>query len=861
MTRKWAIGGALAVGAAALLFLSVAPCVFPGESARLLVKWGGLAPAPVERYPLLAFVYRLFGGAALFSPLCALAATVSLAILVAAFCRRRLAGLVAGVVFLLSPAVREAASHLEPRMFSVAWLFGSSLLLVAMARAPARIVRLLQVALGALIGLGCVDAPQNALALPFLACAVVRLARARGGCGRAAAAAFVGSAVFAFGAVATLATGDAVGYRSAAWASLAACWRVGGWLFVAAFAALPFFAAAFANVRSVRDANGLSGAFFHVSLSLASLFAIASPLAPSAVMARHGILPVLPCAYAAALAGYLTVWWEGAARAACGVRRTLAFAALAVLTAAWGSALGKAAWSFDPMRGAFADLAAERLLDGLGSRRWLVTDARLDVIACREAGAEFAEAGRLRFDDHLRLAAKRRGQNVTILPISGEWTVADDAAFKGLAARRGLGCEAAEALALACVLGKGPFVSDWFALDPAVTSLVAVVGTGDFWREAGCECVPEELFFGADAGRFPSGCPPSDARLEAALLAPRPWGSGSLESCADPVERFRLGLRRHFGRMANERGVWLQDAGCDDEAFRLYERVLDEIDGDNVSALFNAHEQAEAGVPAAVARAEEFKRRLARLAEDPACRFRLEPLVECYGAIRTLRTEEDRAARLAVGSGEATGAADAAALKLLLAETAVALRRLGEARDPATRRAALRELEARREKLVATVLRAPAAAAAQELLLAVDLALGDLERAERHARRWLVLDRRAPLANYALGASEAAKGELALAEGFLRRAVEGPMPVVPALNDLADVLRRRGRLEEAEAFAVRATERPSAPAVGWLTLAQVRLARGDRAGAEEALRALAPRADELAREAQSEYEELLRNVR
>ena len=86
-------------------------------------------------------------------------------------------------------------------------------------------------------------------------------------------------------------------------------------------------------------------------------------------------------------------------------------------------------------------------------------------------------------------------------------------------------------------------------------------------------------------------------------------------------------------------------------------------------------------------------------------------------------------------------------------------------------------------------------------LVTIDLAIGDVENAEKDALSVLRANRSDPTANAALGLLAGVRGDLERAERYLRRAIATGKASVAAKNDLAYVLFRQGRLDEAEAMA------------------------------------------------------------
>ena len=132
-----------------------------------------------------------------------------------------------------------------------------------------------------------------------------------------------------------------------------------------------------------------------------------------------------------------------------------------------------------------------------------------------------------------------------------------------------------------------------------------------------------------------------------------------------------------------------------------------------------------------------------------------------------------------------------------------------------------------------------------EQLIAIDLALGDTENAEKDAIDVLKSNRHDPAANAALGTIAGARGDYERAERYLKRAVATGRASAAAKNDLAWVLYRMGRLEEAEPLAREAVK---ADGEAWIyreTLAAILIRRDSLDEGERELN----RAEELAAKA------------
>jgi tetratricopeptide (TPR) repeat protein len=95
--------------------------------------------------------------------------------------------------------------------------------------------------------------------------------------------------------------------------------------------------------------------------------------------------------------------------------------------------------------------------------------------------------------------------------------------------------------------------------------------------------------------------------------------------------------------------------------------------------------------------------------------------------------------------------------------------------------------------------------------------------AKDHAIEVLKRNRNAPLANYVMGSLALQGGDNVNAEIYLRKAADARKPVVLALNDLAEVLRRTGKYDEAEMYARKAVKAAPKLYIAWETLGSILL--------------------------------------
>lgn len=620
MKKNWLVAGILGAVAAVIYFASLANYAFPGESAHLMAMWNGLDTLVPHEHPLMGVFARLLGGGNLIAPVCG-ALSVMLVFALGSFFVRGaahgedvkphaevlglVAGILAAVVFMLTPSVRSAATHLEPRLFDATWALAVFTLLIPYLNAN-RSAWLYPILIGGLTGLGFCDSAVFLALLPVLLAGVVSVALRQGRKPYLPLTLFT----FAFLVVFFVAVGcfdmELTPFLKATAKEFSSFFKTEGWLFVALFTTIPFLVSLFSCVSAFNTRPGLVQWIFHGAMTFVSILAIATPLSSSSLMASFGISPVVTAAFAALTAGYLGAYWWLYRRRAVGLSAGVVFAFVLAFGSLWNL------FTFDGTRGAFADEVARQVIADLGERTWFVTDGTLD--------------------DHLLLVANREGKELHLIALQRDLDPAYLAALGEVVKEKKVGGAKNEELALSLTLGVLPFVQDWFAADPSVAQEVAIYGAPDLWYSAGLKPVPEFLFFGSDEKRTPDWT--MWKRFDAILEAPKGWGSYRSAKNVDPIEQKRLSLRRHLGFVANNRGVWLQDNKRNDEAFDLYELVLNEIDTDNVCALFNEIEMAGQKHERALAKKRDLERRIKAIVDDKARRYVIWRLGSFYGYIR-----------------------------------------------------------------------------------------------------------------------------------------------------------------------------------------------------------------------------------
>ena len=621
MKKNGLVALLLGIVAAVLYFASMATYAFPGESAHLQALWKGLDAVSTPPYPLMAVFAKALGAGNLIAPVCGTVSVVLVFLLVVFFVRLRthgenttsmvssiglVAGLASAVVFMLTPAVQQAATHLEPRLFDATWALLAFAVVIPYFHAPRGLSLVFPVVMAVMFAFGLCDSALFLTLLPGALVAILAVQLARGAKPYAALTVFVVAFLISIVLAMRMLGLEGSEFLRVTAKGLQSYYTAPGWLFVAVFSTLPFVIMLFSSGKAYNEKPGLVQWLFHCSMTFVSIIAVATPLSPSSQMEPIGILPVATSAFAAIVAGHLlSYWWiyrtRMIGRVAGGI---LAF--VLVVSCAWNL------FTFDRAHGAFADKVAGKVLDGLGERTWLVTDGTLD--------------------DHLLLAAAEKGRELNLVQLARDLDTAYLDRLSKVVTEKNVGGSKNEALTLSLSLGVLPFVQDWFAADPSVAKEVAIYGAPDLWYSADLKPVPEVLFFGADPARTPDWG--LWRELDGLLAAPKGWGSYRMHEIENPVDRMRLSIRRHLGMVANNRGVYLQDEKKDDEAFEMYERVLKEIDADNVCSLFNEIEMMNAGYAKAKNKKQELERQLKVIVDDKKRRYIVWRLGSYYGYIR-----------------------------------------------------------------------------------------------------------------------------------------------------------------------------------------------------------------------------------
>ena len=621
----WVIAASLAAFTALLVYPSLASFAFPGESAHLLAAWKMLDTVDPAAYPLARLVATFFSPSNALAPLFSIVSVLLLYAVMRVFIARlcsgekteafavlssRVAAIFSCIVFILTPAVRSASTHLEPRLFDTMWALLAFAVFIPAVKKPSRVLVYSALA-GIIAGIGLADSPMFLFLLPIYVVFACRAAEGTESSRFAASAVLVITFAISFFSFGAAVSGN-VGELMVHLAKIAKSYfEPKYWLLVTVFSVLPAVVSVFSSKQSFGGSSGFISWVFHIALTIISILAVATPLAPGSLMLGYGVLPVASSLFVAIVAGYVLSYWLLVIVISPDIKATIPAVGYGVIASI---ALLFNLFSFNDDRGSFADKIADRLIDSLDGRDWFVSDGTLD--------------------DHLRLKADEKGVKLNIVSLKRDL---DKAYIEDLSKRiekdNLCGDKNAE-LRLSLSIGVLSFVQDFLAADPEAPKRVVIFGAPDLWYGAGLTAVPEFFFFGGDKTRDVDWSAWKNEFSDILSTKEEKWGSYGIWRCKDPIEWMRLNLRRHLGFVANDRGVWLQEQKRDDEAFDMYELVLHDIDADNVCALFNEFEMANAGYPRAVKNRRQLDTKLRAIVDDADRRYRLWSLGNYYGYIR-----------------------------------------------------------------------------------------------------------------------------------------------------------------------------------------------------------------------------------
>ena len=246
-------------------------------------------------------------------------------------------------------------------------------------------------------------------------------------------------------------------------------------------------------------------------------------------------------------------------------------------------------------------------------------------------------------------------------------------------------------------------------------------------------------------------------------------------------------LRRLMGVTGNALGCRALEAGKKDEAWSIFWEIMGDVDRENYAAVLNLIGMANRGYDAGKRAIEFVQRRRTEIEGRLKTPERIFAAARAGG--RLYADSED------VAQYERKRREEAAKRGLSAEARAFVATVVAASKDPKKGKTAQEAIhKAIREGKVR-------ADAVGGRLIAIDLALGDFESAEKDAIDVLRLDRHESTANAAIGSLAVARGDYGRAERYLRRAVATGKASVGAKNDLAYALMKLGKFDEAEPFA------------------------------------------------------------
>jgi len=571
----------------------------------------------------------------------------------------RFAGWMAAAAVGLSLPFWQAATRFQPQIFDVAFLMACAHLLTVYARSK-RIVWLLL--FGLLYGAGMAESPLFLVALPVMAVFAVimewKLAWCRigrlFGAAALAALALVGVHVLAARQV-VLSQGLEVTNHALLRVAVSVL-REQAQAVVQMFpeqlwfpvfvlglgsAALSFFAA----FRSLDNRRSWSAFMLSLVLTVfALLLLFNAPFGPWGVVAKAGAIPAATYLVAGIGIALLTASWRALAvlddpvdvevpvdkgeddeavlqhplterasvlfNAGRGVG-LMAMPVLVVAVLAAGVLNGR--W-LAADNGAFADRAADEVLDGLGRREWVVANGIIDA--------------------NLLIRAQERGQTVRLLcPYRAREAGYTDTVRRAFVSdtrfSENTRLRAESLMAYSFHL----FIDDLFSADERIAEKAVSMGLPDLWYGAGRVPVPDRLFYG---GAQRVEAVQADELEEEHRAFWARWQGCVAQGEGNPRQlgyRYRGALLRHMAFVANNAGVTLDDLGRSEAAFEAYRKAR-EIYPDNISALLNLFDAVARGLHPEMKEAVE--RQLRDKVERGKDRYPLWSLSRHYGYVRNV---------------------------------------------------------------------------------------------------------------------------------------------------------------------------------------------------------------------------------
>ncbi len=685
--KDWSIF--LVLGAVALaLYAMYAFLSVPIGLEKVVMAWMGSSYNSYVPFPAAGWTAGLFGMSKYCNPVLGGLSVVLLFHVVNFFLREclgfkfsdsirrtggRMGGVVACLVFILTPSVFSAATHPGPAIFDTFIALLSIAVFIPFAKKPGYVSYLIPALSGIIVAVGSFEIITLFFLIPL--CGVIawidfskkemRGYLATGVFLMMFFVAMIFLVAFAQGGFSET-FGNFIAYQKSLFKGE---FRSEYWYLSLLFALVPFVISICACITVCRGeiGNGLVGWIFHFFMSIVAVIAAVFVLP---VLGYSGYQPSLVSAAVAAMTGYVIVYWWSLTKTSYALSSSAVNSSNADLLKRIGYSGGI---GFALVMSVFmivnfaveADFSDKLSLHSFSEN--VVKSVENSVPSSEETlWVVSNDPGEI--EDSLGLIGLQLRKKINFVSFSQE---NNSKYLKNLAQtvldEKLGGEELSKELHRILTYDDGikrqrlvPFVEYWFKNDPDVADKVVVWGVPHLWANAGFEAMPGLYFFTAKTGADEAGL--GDwleewPNVKDKLDLGENWGSYRFyrNKKGDKRGLFLSGrdktigyLRRCVGFMATYQGNYHHEKGlrylalndkrsaekCFDKAFELYDLVATEIDPDNVAALANIDLLAEKNkFPKAVKKEKEIKDIFKAIIKDPNRRYNARDLMLVYGSV------------------------------------------------------------------------------------------------------------------------------------------------------------------------------------------------------------------------------------
>lgn len=666
----WVVSLALG-GIATLLYLACAVDSVPVGIEKVVLSWCGGGVQSYSPFPISGGIAKVFDVSKYLFPVVGGLCVILLFHIVNFFIREcfgdqysssnkkitsRIGGIVAALIFIFTPGAFSAATHPGPAVLNTFFALVALAVFVPFFKSNIVVTLVASFISGAVLSLASADTITILFLMPLCGTFAWISSVKRGAQG------YFGAGLFLFAFLLTIpfaimATGDFDMYIQAQKQFFKDETVSSAWFCALLFAIIPFIISLFscATVFADDKKNGFIAWIFHFIMSIVIILAVASPISVSSVLGYSGYQPMMVTALAAAMSGYLASYWWSLVKTS--IRTNARNVNLVNVSKSVGY-VGGIGFSLILMLALMTnfimdvdfsdktslDKIAEDVINEMGERNWIVTDGAID--------------------DNLELAALRKGKKINLISLARENDDEYVNALTQIVLTSQLGgseCSKELVKLLAPSWNKKqrlvPFIEYWLKNDPNAHKRVVIWGAPQLWINAGKDPHPGFYFFGGDETKASKISYQSwKTRWETIkdyLEMGKAWGSYRSVVNGDGAhfnvrERKMHNLRRHLGFMATSQGYNYHYNGFKyfeknmiaegneelEKAFKLYELVLNEIDPDNLAALFNEEVLATKNkFMKAIQKRKELDKGLEAFKKDPNRHYHPFRLSLLYGSI------------------------------------------------------------------------------------------------------------------------------------------------------------------------------------------------------------------------------------